>query len=116
MTDPYADSEGLVRRDHQATSKAAALDVYPRSGTQRRLVLLYIYREGDLGATRDEVALELDMSPNTVRPRIKELIDAGWVETNGQMRPTPLGRAAEVLIATERARAEILADRKKIWA
>jgi len=116
MTNPYADAEGLVRRDHQATSKAAALDVYPRSGTQRRAVLLRIYREGDVGMTRDEVAAELDMSPNTARPRIKELIDAGWVEANGQVRPTPLGRAAEVLVTTNRARAAILADRQKAWA
>src|SRR5215218_2336656 len=105
MSEPtlFDPSPGLVRRDHQATAQAAAVDVYPRSGTQRYRVLLDIFAAGEEGRTRDEIAEGLNMSPNTVRPRVKELLDAGWITTNGQTRPSLLGRHAEVLIVTDRA-------------
>lgn len=107
MTVDYGtDREGLARRDHQDTSKVAAALVFPRSGTQRKRVLAAVWR-APTGATRDELAATLGMSPNTVRPRVKELIDGGWVEPSGFTRPTPLGRDGEVLFVTAKAEDEI---------
>lgn len=100
------DHEGLARHDHQATSKTAAIDVFPRSGTQRWKVFATITYVGDHGATRDEIAIYLGMSQNTVRPRVKELIDGGWVITNGQTRPTQWQHQAEVLVLTAKGLAK----------
>jgi len=102
---PFDDRPGLVRRDHQLTAKLAALDVLPRSGTQRRRVFDELWRAGPFGRTRDELATRLLMSQNTVRPRVKELIDGGLVEPSGQLRPSSMGHPAEVLVLTETGRA-----------
>jgi len=107
LWNPGEDHEGLARRDHQATAKLAATLVMPYSGTQRKRVLNAVWRAGIAGATRDEIAERLGMSPNTVRPRVVELVEHGWIEPDGRTRPTALGRLAEVLVLTERGRADI---------
>lgn len=107
LPQPGGDTEGLVSRHHGATAHLAAALVMPHTGTQRKRVLVAIWRAGEHGATRDELAARLGMSPNTVRPRVRELVEHGWVEPNGRTRPTPLGRLAEVLVLTERAAVDI---------
>lgn len=97
---------GKSRADHGETAKSAALEVMPRTGTQRRRVLDMIRRFAEHGCTRDDIAEDLDLSPNTVRPRVKELIDGGWVAVH----PVAVGRSAsnrraELLILTEYANA-----------
>lgn len=105
--DPGTDRRGLARADHQGTAKAAAVAVFPRSGSLRKKVLGAVWRAGQHGATRDELAASLDMGPNTLRPRVKELIDGEWVEASGRTRPSDSGRASEVLVLTLHAQAEI---------
>lgn len=102
--DPLAPAPGLARHDHQATAKQAALEVFPRTGTQRRRILIELYAAGSFGRTRDELAERLNLSPNTVRPRVVELLDGKWIEPNGQTRNSSSGRPAEVLTLTEKAR------------
>lgn len=93
-----------------STSRNAALDAYPRQGTQRARIIDQL--DGiPLGMTRDELAARLGMSPNTVRPRIVELMEGGWVEDTGRTRKTPLKRDAEVLALTDKARRELRARR-----
>jgi predicted ArsR family transcriptional regulator len=101
---PFGDEPGLWRRDHQATARQAAFEVMPRTGTQRREILRELYRAGRHGWTRDEIAERLELSPNTVRPRVKELIDGGWVEASGETRPSAMNREAEVLVVTAKTR------------
>lgn len=99
------DRTGKARRDAPATSKAAAIKVAPRSGTQRRTLLDRLAQLGTYGATRDELAESLGMTPNTVRPRLVELMEGGfaYVDPN-QQRPSASGEPAEVLRATEKGR------------
>jgi hypothetical protein len=96
-----------------ATSRAAALRNFPRSGSQRLDVLHRVAREGAGGATRDELVLWLGRSPQSVTPRVKELLEAGWLETklhddgSAAMRRTRSGADAQVLVLTARARQEM---------
>lgn len=94
MTAPYvAGSE---------TSKAAALSIEPRSGTDRWLLLQYLrYVFRAEGATDDEMQARLNLNPSTQRPRRIELCEAGLVRNSGQTRKTRSGRQAVVWIATE---------------
>lgn len=91
---------------HSATSRAAALHNAPKSGTQRQRVLAYLVDRGDHGATRQEIAAALNMSDDSVRPRVVELIEGGWALASQTTRRTRLGEEAEVLVATLRARQE----------
>jgi hypothetical protein len=62
---------------------------------------------------RDELVLWLGRSPQSVTPRVKELLEAGWLETklhddgSAAMRRTRSGADAQVLVLTARARQEM---------
>lgn len=95
------------------TSRQAALDNYPRAGTQRWRILQDLRRVGTSGRTRQELAHLLDLSENTIRPRIVELMEGGWVNARTEdgpdggrlvTRKTKDGSLAEVLVLTERGR------------
>jgi hypothetical protein len=94
---------GFVR--DSATSRKAALANYPRSGSQRARILSRLRILEDEGATRDELAEWFGMSPNSVRPRVAELIEGGWVMETDRTRKTAMGNDAAVLVATDKARA-----------
>jgi predicted ArsR family transcriptional regulator len=94
---------------HSQTSRSAALDNFPRSGSQRKLVLLYLL---DHPATREEVGHALRLGGSSVRPRVAELVEGGWVEDYriaGELvtRRTASGSQAIVLRATPKARAAL---------
>lgn len=57
------------------------------------------------GLTRDQIAEELGISPNTVRPRIVELMTLGYVHDQRLMRLTQTGSLAAVCEATDAGRA-----------
>jgi hypothetical protein len=87
------------------TSRAASLANLPRRGTQRWEVLeLFRLRQPGVGFTRDELVAETGWPPNVVTPRVKELVDGGWLVPlyvgDGQVktRRTLAGQLAEVLI------------------
>lgn len=96
-----------------ATSRRAALANYPRSGTQRMEVLHRVAREGDSGATRDELVKWIGRPPNVVTPRVKELVEGGWLESGvdkqglAATRRTRAGSEAQVLVLTARAKTEL---------
>jgi len=102
---------GRFRKDGGATSRAAAIMVTPRTGTQRYRVLAHIGlatgRDGTrLGRTRDELARYLEMPISTVNPRCRELLDGGFIEAavygDGEpiTRKTRTRSAAEVLVVS----------------
>lgn len=106
LSDPDAKKLGPFARE-SSTSRLAALAAYPNGNRNRRLVLEALRAASDLGLTRDEIAEALGMSPNTVRPRVAELQQGGWVtqatddEDRELTRATPSGRAAAVLVLTQ---------------
>lgn len=86
---------------HSATSKAAAESIEPRAGTQKSLVLHYLRRMKDCGATDEEMQRILPMSANSQRPRRQELVKLGLVVDSGMTRKTDSGLDAVVWIASE---------------
>lgn len=115
---------GPFVRDSE-TSRQAALANYPKQGSQRDLLLTALferYRGGRHGATRDELAEETGLSPNTVRPRCVELRAGGWIGAAAstdsddgmaaeETRRTASGQEAEVLVLTAKAITELASRR-----
>ena len=48
------------------------------------------------GLTCEEVEVQLNMKHQTVSPRIRELVQSGFLEITKQRRPTSSGRSARV--------------------
>lgn len=95
LNDPGVNSEGLVAHQASDTSKAAALDVMPRTGTQR-LAVLDAIRNSEDGMTDEEIQSKLSIGANSQRPRRVELVEGGWLEDSGKTRPTDTGNDAIV--------------------
>lgn len=74
----------MTGRDHPQTSFDAAGRALPKSGTQRRAVYQYIVWSGWHGVSDDDLAEGLSLSPNSVRPRRKELQQAGLIVDSGR--------------------------------
>jgi hypothetical protein len=83
------------------TERAAAVSVYPRTGTARRRVLDFIYGSGSHGATDEEIQTGLAMGANTQRPRRVELLNDGWIEDSENRRKTSTGTDAVAWVMTE---------------
>lgn len=81
------------------TSRQAALDNYPHSGTQRRKVLDAITAAAERGCTRPELAMALHLPENSIRPRVVELLERGFVVETNRTRLTHTGSKASVLVA-----------------
>jgi hypothetical protein len=91
---------------HSESSRKAASDNYPRSGSQRERILKLLLEQP---RTREELELAAQLRGSSVRPRIVELMEAGWVQElrdhNGLVeRATTSGSMAVVLCATPKAR------------
>jgi DNA-binding MarR family transcriptional regulator len=100
MTQPR---EGLVSNAHGATARKAAKRVTPRTGSQRWRVLEQIVNRLEYGQTRDQLARALQLNPNTVRPRVKELLDDGYIKVLPDVtRKGDTGADVEVLVATDK--------------
>lgn len=82
------------------TSRKAALDNYPKSGSQRKAVLLEIAKAGDHGRTREELSTRLQLDDNSVRPRVVELMVGDFVRETERARPTRTGSDAAVVVLT----------------
>lgn len=105
LGDPEADSiGGFHGPDSEApdTERLGAIEVYPRSGTQRRLVLEAIAEAGFAGCTDDELRLGLNIW--RAQARREELKRAGWVEDSGLRRPTSVNGRGAVWRLTPRGR------------
>lgn len=111
---PNPDNMGVqVTPDQADTSQAAALRAWPRAGSARWLVLQDLDVAGDNGCTDEDLAFDLDLDLNTIRPRRGELVTGGWVtqardHTGAPLtRPTAKGNDATVWVLTPAARHHI---------
>lgn len=105
---PLSDTEQAALGPFAAkseTSRKAALDAYPRQGSQRRRVIHALRYHGD--STREELAAHTSLSENSVRPRVRELIEGGWIEETDHTRKTTRGSEAVLLGLTNKARDQI---------
>lgn len=98
-------SVGGARSSDPSTSKDAAVDVFPRSGSQRRRIFEAIAAAGADGLTSEEVS-EITGIPfaRSSGPRISELKRGGWIETHGT-REGSMGAEQEVLVLTAKGQA-----------
>lgn len=83
------------------TSRQAALSNYPKSGNQRHQVLLCVFRQGQNGATFDEVRKLTGIY--SADRRFSELVEGGWLERTDRTRKTDRGEEAVVAITTQKA-------------
>lgn len=107
LSDPTANTIGAFHAGSSGapdTERLAALAVFPRSGTSRERVLLFIAQRGKTGATDEEISEGLSMRLYTAAPRRHELVEGGWVTDSGIRRPTSTGTDAAVWMLTPRAR------------
>lgn len=92
------------------TSRDAALQNAPRSGTQRAEILRHVVdhtsRTGafSIGVTRDALVELTGFRYSSVGPRVLELIRGGFIEETDRTRKTVSGNDAVVLVATEKGR------------
>jgi hypothetical protein len=84
------------------TSRQAALNNYPRTGSQRYRVVEYLRQTP---STRDELEVALGLCSSTIHPRVWELVKGGWIWETPQTRLTRLGCEAHVLALTEKGEA-----------
>jgi predicted ArsR family transcriptional regulator len=82
------------------TSRLAALKAAPKSGTYRYQILRALVAASDTGCTDDELAQQLSISPNTVRPRRLELVEGGFVCEGTRSAKSFFGNKAIAWIAT----------------
>lgn len=90
-------------RGKKETSRAAAKAAEPKAGTIRRKVLDHIRAYAGTGRTRDEIEAGLGVGGSTVRPRVLELVQAGFVVETRFTRKTRAGLDSFVLMAAEYA-------------
>lgn len=94
------DSRHAVRGKREASALAAAR-VWPKTGTARRMVIDALL-EGP--ATREQIRQRTMLRPNTIRPRVLEAIDGGWIQ---QCARCPYIEGQELLELTDKARREL---------
>lgn len=81
-----------------ATSIAAAESITGSAAGDRATILKALKSAGVCGLTRDELATFTEISPNTIRPRCVELLDAGLIRKSDEVRRSASGRKCEVLV------------------
>lgn len=101
---PTVNTVGKMRTNPQPTSRAAALAVFPRTGTQRGDVLDEIIGAGSFGMTDAELQRALGMNPSTERPRRIELVQGGWVMDSGRKRASAGADVSIVWVLTFQGR------------
>lgn len=109
---PASEFEGQIGdvgpHNNTVTSRAAAYANLPRRDSQRYVVLECIVDGGHHGYTRDELADVLRSTNQTITPRVWELVKGGFVEETARTRRTRQGQQAKVLVATPKARDQVL--------
>jgi hypothetical protein len=91
----------IIALDAKKTSRDAAENALPRSGTIRWNVYQYILGAGIAGATDQEVEQHLHIDGNTVRPSRKLLEKEGLIIDSGITRKNKKGNDCIVWKAVE---------------
>lgn len=85
------------RKSRPNTSRKAAERNRPHSEYQRRQVAIALM----MPSTREEVQEFLNLGGSSVRPRVVELMEKGYIGPTGETRETHTGSLAEVLALTD---------------
>lgn len=87
----------------EGPSKEAARAIAPLANSLRGKVLRLYREKHPLGLTVDELTHEAKISPFTARPRVSELVAAGFLEDSAERRPNESGHSATVWRASPKA-------------
>lgn len=93
---PELKLKGHVFTNGTSTSNAAAASVQPSSASMEKQVLSFIRKQGNTGATDDEIEAALNFRHQTASARRRGLVLQGYVKDSGQKRKTRAGRPATV--------------------
>jgi len=85
-----------TRRTVASTSRDAYEAIQPRLGSRQLEVLRSLRRMGPGGATREEIADDINRPIQSVCGRVHELVALGLVEETEDRRLTKYGHAAKV--------------------
>ncbi len=86
------------------TSISAAVSMRAIAPTQRARILAYVDSHGSEGSTRDEIEDALGLKGDSVRPRVRVLLDEGkLIELEKVYRQTRNGFWALVLVSKRHA-------------
>lgn len=80
---------------------AGALLALPNSGTWRRKIYDEITKQGARGVTFDELGRSLNRTYSNNGPRVRELVQGGWVKDSGRTRTATSGAQQVVWIAAK---------------
>lgn len=101
ITERVDANEVFVRHDAPATSRAAAAEALPRSGTQKRTVYDMLAQRGPQGATDDEMIAHLGIKHQSLTPARYALREGGLIGDSGQRRQTESGNLAVVWVVAD---------------
>lgn len=90
------DTETTLAHNHSETSRMAAEEQDADKVARDRNRLMQATRASSAGLTREEMSLRTGILPNTVNPRVNELIRSGLLVPNGREKNAN-GRLVEVL-------------------
>lgn len=90
--DPTAARIGRWNRKGQLTQRNAAVDNYPRSGSQRGRILALIASVGPM--TSDEAEHRLRLPHQSCSARFNELMNGGWIVDTNEKAMTRTGSEA----------------------
>jgi hypothetical protein len=91
VRNPIDRNIAVVSANAQRTSRQAAEQVLPRTGTLRRQVYEYFVRRGLNGATDEEAQANLNIDGNTMRPTRGSLVKDGYLIDTGVTRKNAKG-------------------------
>jgi hypothetical protein len=93
----------LVGAADSDTQQAGARRGLGRAGTQRRKCYEAIKAAGQYGMTFEEVGAATSMSYSLCGPRVRELMQDGYIRRTGDTRTTTTGSEQEIHIATDQS-------------
>lgn len=98
-TEPMGASPGFPAEDRDAcrqTSRDAYLTTDRKNDRSR--IAAFICGRGAIGATRDEISVELSIGLPTVCGRVRELFESQLIYASDRRRPTRTGSMAVVMV------------------
>lgn len=87
-----------------SASYNAMVKIFPHTGQQRRTIIDSIAYDGP--ATRRQLSDRLGISMNSIRPRILEALDGGWIEQINTERPEIFDVTSQCVDMYEREKVE----------
>lgn len=100
--DPTKNQLGGFHKGGPETERNAALDNYPRSGSQKEKILLAL-RDDLERATADEMRDHTGLRFNTTAARLHDLKEEGWLDIVGE-KPSESGSLCSIFALSDQAR------------